>query len=210
MTVGERIRAARKAKGLTQKELGEACGIAEPTIRRYELGKLNPKFETLQKIAKPLGLPVANLCGIEPLPDDFLFYLEEKYIRFEIPDKEEREKELEILEQAKEKGLTWEQRAQMEDPFSEVFGLMEKLGLTGYTEEDFPPPDGYDAESYFVCKNERNGNFYICSVESIGNLVRETQDYALIKLKEFFESSIPYTPQSSPPNLHTFDSDNEK
>ena len=40
MTVGERIRAARRARGLTQKALGEACGIAEPTIRRYELGKL--------------------------------------------------------------------------------------------------------------------------------------------------------------------------
>ena len=64
MTVGERIRAARKAKGLTQKQLGEACGIAEPTIRRYELGKLNPKYETLQKIAKPLGLEARQL-----LPD---------------------------------------------------------------------------------------------------------------------------------------------
>ena len=54
MTIGDRIREARKAKGFTQKQLGEACGIAEPTIRRYELGMLNPKFETLQKIARPL------------------------------------------------------------------------------------------------------------------------------------------------------------
>ena len=56
MMVGDRIRAARKRAGLTQKELGEQCGIAEPTIRRYELGKLNPKIETLKKIAKPLGV----------------------------------------------------------------------------------------------------------------------------------------------------------
>lgn len=56
MTTGNRIRAARKKAGLTQKQLGELCGIAEPTIRRYELGKLNPKRETLQKIAKPLGV----------------------------------------------------------------------------------------------------------------------------------------------------------
>ena len=56
MTVGERIRAARKAQGLTQKQLGEKCGIAEPTIRRYELGKLNPKPDTLKKIAKALGV----------------------------------------------------------------------------------------------------------------------------------------------------------
>ena len=48
-TIGEQIRELRKERGLTQKELGERSGIAEPTIRRYELGKLNPKFETVQK-----------------------------------------------------------------------------------------------------------------------------------------------------------------
>ncbi len=70
MTVGERIREARKAAGLTQKALGKACGIAEPTIRRYELGKLNPKFETLQKIAKPLGVSVSYLKGISPMKEE--------------------------------------------------------------------------------------------------------------------------------------------
>lgn len=65
MTVGERIRAARKAKGLTQKQLGEACGIAEPTIRRYELGKLNPKFSTLKKIGKALNVTASYLQGYE-------------------------------------------------------------------------------------------------------------------------------------------------
>lgn len=56
MLVGERIRSARKSAGLTQKQLGEKCGIAEPTIRRYELGKLNPKLETLKKIAAALNI----------------------------------------------------------------------------------------------------------------------------------------------------------
>ena len=76
MTVGERIRAARKAKGLTQKALGEACGIAEPTIRRYELGKLNPKYETLEKIASALGLSASELMGIGLLPVELML---EKY-----------------------------------------------------------------------------------------------------------------------------------
>lgn len=75
MTIGERIREERKKQGLTQKRLGELCGIAEPTIRKYELGKLNPKYQTLQKIAgalnisisaffpdKPLGLSLLNLA----------------------------------------------------------------------------------------------------------------------------------------------------
>lgn len=56
MTIGENIRAARQNVGMTQKELGEKAGIAEPTIRRYELGKLNPKLETVKKIAHALGV----------------------------------------------------------------------------------------------------------------------------------------------------------
>lgn len=60
-TIGEKIRAIRKERGFTQKELGERAGIAEPTIRRYELGKLNPKIETIQKIADALGTTVWEL-----------------------------------------------------------------------------------------------------------------------------------------------------
>ena len=63
MTTGEKIRQARVKKGLTQKQLGELCEIAEPTIRRYELGKLNPKKETLEKIAAPLGVYYLDLYG---------------------------------------------------------------------------------------------------------------------------------------------------
>ena len=63
MTTGERIRAERQAAGMTQKALGEACEIAEPTIRRYEAGKLNPKIETLEKIAGALGTNAEALRG---------------------------------------------------------------------------------------------------------------------------------------------------
>ena len=63
MTTGEKIRRARTEKGWTQKQLGELCGSAEPTIRRYELGKLKPKKETLEKIAAPLGVYYLDLYG---------------------------------------------------------------------------------------------------------------------------------------------------
>lgn len=56
MTTGELIRQTRMSAGLTQKELGNRAGIAEPTIGRYELGKLNPKPATLKKIAAALGV----------------------------------------------------------------------------------------------------------------------------------------------------------
>lgn len=63
MTIGERIRNLRKTRNLTQKQLGELSGIAEPTIRRYELGKLNPKYETIKKIAVALQTTPEFLMG---------------------------------------------------------------------------------------------------------------------------------------------------
>ena len=64
-TIGAKIREFRKARGMTQKELGEKSGIAEPTIRRYELGKLNPKFETVKTIATALNVPAAIFFPID-------------------------------------------------------------------------------------------------------------------------------------------------
>ena len=61
MTAGKNIRKLRKEKGLTQKKLGELCGMNEVQIRQYELGKANPKYETLKKIADALDVPIQSL-----------------------------------------------------------------------------------------------------------------------------------------------------
>ena len=74
MTVGEKIRAMRKEREFTQKELGVKCGIAESTIRRYELGKLNPKYETRKKIAQGLGVPLVELLPEKDYGKTWLAY----------------------------------------------------------------------------------------------------------------------------------------
>ncbi|MBD5460967.1 MAG: helix-turn-helix transcriptional regulator [Lachnospiraceae bacterium] len=61
MTIGENIKKIRKEKRLTQKQLGKKCGIDEANIRKYELGKQNPKIETIQKIAMALGVAWSTL-----------------------------------------------------------------------------------------------------------------------------------------------------
>lgn len=61
MTVGENIRKLRKERGLTQKQLGELCGINEANIRKYEADKQNAKIETIEKIAKALGVPIVKI-----------------------------------------------------------------------------------------------------------------------------------------------------
>lgn len=66
MTVGQNIRKFRKEKKLTQKKLGELCGINEVQIRQYELEKANPKLETLNKIAAALNVEIGFLLDYEP------------------------------------------------------------------------------------------------------------------------------------------------
>lgn len=63
MTIGERIRAIRIRKGLTQQEVGKRCRIAEQTIRQYESGALDLEFEAMDKIASALEVPVQALMG---------------------------------------------------------------------------------------------------------------------------------------------------
>ena len=58
---GERIRAVRLEKNMTQNELSERCGIAPYYLSRIETGQLNVRMETLFAIAKGLGVNVAEL-----------------------------------------------------------------------------------------------------------------------------------------------------
>lgn len=61
MTIGEKIRAARTEKGLTQKQLGDKCGMADSAIRRYESGRGNPTLDTVDRIAEALDMELRDL-----------------------------------------------------------------------------------------------------------------------------------------------------
>jgi len=47
---------ARKASGLTQKELSERTGIAQGDICKLERGNVNPSIKTLQRLALGMGM----------------------------------------------------------------------------------------------------------------------------------------------------------
>ena len=49
---------ARKASGLTQKELSERTGIAQADISKLENGNANPSLRTLQRLAAGMGMQV--------------------------------------------------------------------------------------------------------------------------------------------------------
>ncbi len=72
MTTGEKIKLARKAAKMTQRELSEKTGIAEPTIRKYESDRLNPKYNTLVTFANALGVRMAYFLN-EKTPEEILY-----------------------------------------------------------------------------------------------------------------------------------------
>ena len=47
---------ARKATGMTQRELSEATGIAQGDISKLENGNGNPSLRTLQRLAAGMGM----------------------------------------------------------------------------------------------------------------------------------------------------------
>lgn len=55
-SIGEKIRAAREAKDLTQRQLAKLTGIAFNHIGRIERGKYNVTLDTIAIIADALGL----------------------------------------------------------------------------------------------------------------------------------------------------------
>ena len=62
MEIGQKIKQARIAKGLTQEELGNLVGLQKSAIAKYENGRVvNIKRSTLQKLAQALDLRGSDL-----------------------------------------------------------------------------------------------------------------------------------------------------
>ena len=60
MAIGEKIKIIRKARQVTQKQLGVVTGLAEITIRQYEANKYALSVENLRKIASALGVSLSE------------------------------------------------------------------------------------------------------------------------------------------------------
>ena len=55
MDLGDKIKAARSQKGITQKELAEKIGLTERTIQRIENHEVEPSVYSLNKISEILS-----------------------------------------------------------------------------------------------------------------------------------------------------------
>ncbi|MCR5012622.1 MAG: helix-turn-helix domain-containing protein [Lachnospiraceae bacterium] len=60
---GERLRALRSARNITQKDFATELGIPQPTLSAYESGKIKPTVDAMMNIADTCGVSLDWLCG---------------------------------------------------------------------------------------------------------------------------------------------------
>ena len=90
MTTGERIKAARKRAGLTQKEIADRLGISSSSIAQWETGTRKPKAETLQRLADALGVSMLDL-------DERFAWQPDREISITVPQEEDLREEVKAL-----------------------------------------------------------------------------------------------------------------
>lgn len=69
MSLGQNIQILRKEAGLTQAELARKIDVSAITIQQYERGVREPNLETIEKIAKALGVEFIDVLAIGTIQD---------------------------------------------------------------------------------------------------------------------------------------------
>lgn len=79
---GQRLREARLRAGLSQSELEEISGIPKARLSRYENGHVAPSIQTLERLARALGVSEASLLGDQrAVLEEFFNVLSERGVR---------------------------------------------------------------------------------------------------------------------------------
>jgi transcriptional regulator with XRE-family HTH domain len=90
---GTALRQAREAHGWSQLELARRAGSTYSTIRKYEAGQLRPSDAAMERLARALGVPKAELASdlglprhFQPGPNDTKFALARKAAQITIEE----------------------------------------------------------------------------------------------------------------------------
>ena len=71
--IGDTIRVAREAHGLSQKQLADKIGVSQGAVNWWETGRANPKIDKVSALAETLDVPASLLVervGDVPLHPD--------------------------------------------------------------------------------------------------------------------------------------------
>ncbi|MFH1384661.1 MAG: helix-turn-helix transcriptional regulator [Candidatus Omnitrophota bacterium] len=78
---GKKLRKAREARGLTQKELADKVGISQRMMNYYENKSTYPPVKLIPKLCKLLKISSDELLGIKNLPKDELYTADKNLLR---------------------------------------------------------------------------------------------------------------------------------
>lgn len=59
LKIGQKIKAARKIRRITQDELAKVIGVSDKSISAYESSRANPSLNMVEKIAKATNQPLS-------------------------------------------------------------------------------------------------------------------------------------------------------
>jgi transcriptional regulator with XRE-family HTH domain len=99
VTLGEKLRAVRKERGLTLQQVASASGLSKAFVSQIESGTANPSLASLKRVGNALSLPLAALFESEgngaepPAPGP------------------EREEEVRVVRRDRRKQLVWPGRS---------------------------------------------------------------------------------------------------
>jgi len=101
---GKNMKFIRKARGITQEQLGEMIGINQRQLTRIECGKNFPSADTLEKICATLDVPIKQMFDFQLEEEELAMtgtdnttYKAVKFdnvIKLELMDKEEKLKKI--------------------------------------------------------------------------------------------------------------------
>lgn len=77
--LGKRIRDARVAKGLTQKELANKIGKTLSSVQKYEMNQAKPPLNVIQDISLACGVPVRLLLNIDSQSTPFMDFVMQNF-----------------------------------------------------------------------------------------------------------------------------------
>lgn len=69
MNLGENIKTARKAAGVTQKELADRIGVYQKDVSRWERNELSPNIATFAKICRELKASADDMLELHDNSD---------------------------------------------------------------------------------------------------------------------------------------------
>lgn len=155
MNIGERIKLLRTQRSMTQKEVAQKCGMADSAIRKYESGKIKPKFETLIKIAAALNVDVSELLELEPLPMKIEKSEDGEKIYIESPGAQRRKAYFDYLEK-------------------------DGIHISLYEEGRLEKRDDW----LFLMEDKRAGDSYLVKSSEIDELEERTMSYSRFQIDE--------------------------